>query len=73
MRNPLTLATCLESFAQPWNLDATGNWSDFHEDPSGTGLILYRTAASGRRWTRSAYNAVGNTTSFPQLNTSTRP
>ena len=73
------------TFAQDWNLDATGNWSDFKQDDNGNGTwdlnqsrtsndaneITDITETAGGSWVTPAYSAAGNMTTMPQPATPT--
>jgi hypothetical protein len=66
---------------QAWSLDATGNWPSSIEKVSGTidrlqgrtsntvNEITAINSVTGPVWTTPAYDAAGNTTSFPQPTT----
>ena len=68
------------TFAQCWSLDATGNWPNFQQDDTGSGvwdLLQGRSANTvneitsfinsvGSAWVTPSYDAAGNMTMMPQ-------
>ncbi len=74
------------TFAQSWQLDATGNWNGLRQTDVTTptnNLDQQRTSNRaneitgisrrfGRNWTTPVYDRAGNTTNFPQLNDPTQ-
>ena len=66
------------NFAQAWELDPTGNWTDYKEDDTGGGFTFYETRAANAvneitaltttdpAWVTPAYDANGNMTTMPQ-------
>ena len=66
------------NFAQAWELDPTGNWTDYKEDDTGGGFTFYETRAANAvneitaltttdpAWVTPAYDDNGNMTTMPQ-------
>jgi RHS repeat-associated protein len=64
------------SFAQGWGLDATGNWSQFWENDTGSSWNLQQlrianssneiTSITGGAWAQPAYDNAGNMVLLPQ-------
>ena len=66
------------NFAQAWELDPTGNWTDYKEDDTGGGFTFYETRAANMvneitaltttdpDWVTPAYDDNGNMTTMPQ-------
>jgi RHS repeat-associated protein len=69
-----------KTFAQCWQLDATGNWRNFREDDNGDGTwdlnqqrannpvneITDISETAGPSWVTPAYNRAGNMTTIPK-------
>jgi RHS repeat-associated protein len=69
-----------KTFAQCWQLDATGNWKNFRQDDTGDGTwdlnqnrtdnkvneITDITETAGPSWVTPAYNRAGNMTTVPK-------